>query len=99
MSEPIDTAKDLLMVVGSTPPVVLRLPSMVNLPLLASMGGHMHLPLRADPATGKEIGKLPDMGVEETKEAIRHADVAFKSWTKKTGKASCLGSLCRHILT
>jgi acyl-CoA reductase-like NAD-dependent aldehyde dehydrogenase len=41
----------------------------------------------SDPATGKEIGKVPDMGVEETREAIKHADVAFKSWTKTTAKA------------
>ncbi|KAG2177052.1 hypothetical protein INT43_007708 [Umbelopsis isabellina] len=39
-----------------------------------------------DPATGKEIGKVPDMNVEETKEAISIASTAFKSWSSKTGK-------------
>ncbi|KAI8643006.1 Aldehyde/histidinol dehydrogenase [Parasitella parasitica] len=39
-----------------------------------------------DPATDKEIGKLPDMGSKETKEAIQFASDAFRSWSKTTGK-------------
>ncbi|CEP19758.1 hypothetical protein [Parasitella parasitica] len=39
-----------------------------------------------DPATDKEIGKLPDMGSKETKEAIQVASDAFKTWSKTTGK-------------
>ena len=39
-----------------------------------------------DPATGEEIGKVPDMGVEETKEAINIASAAFKVWSNKTAK-------------
>lgn len=39
-----------------------------------------------DPATDKEIGKLPDMGAKETREAIEVAAEAFKSWSTTTGK-------------
>jgi acyl-CoA reductase-like NAD-dependent aldehyde dehydrogenase len=55
--------------------------------------------VREDPATGKEIGNVPEMGVEETKEAIKHADAAFKSWTKTTGKASSAGLSVDKLLT
>ena len=40
----------------------------------------------SDPASEKEIGKLPDMGAKETKEAIEVASDAFKTWSKTTGK-------------
>jgi aspartate-semialdehyde dehydrogenase len=33
-----------------------------------------------DPATGEIIGRVPDMGVAETREAIAAADAAFKPW-------------------
>ncbi|KAG0767448.1 hypothetical protein G6F57_004532 [Rhizopus arrhizus] len=39
-----------------------------------------------DPATDKEIGQLPDLGAQETKEAIQVAAEAFKSWSTTTGK-------------
>ncbi|KAI8982219.1 Aldehyde/histidinol dehydrogenase [Mycotypha africana] len=39
-----------------------------------------------DPATDKEIGQLPDMGTQETKEAIQAASDAFKTWSKTSGK-------------
>ncbi|CDH54930.1 succinate-semialdehyde dehydrogenase [Lichtheimia corymbifera JMRC:FSU:9682] len=39
-----------------------------------------------DPATGKEIGKLPEMGGEDTTKAIQAASEAFKSWSQTTGK-------------
>lgn len=37
-----------------------------------------------DPATLKVLGTIPDMGIEETRAAIAAAEVAFKSWKKKT---------------
>lgn len=37
-----------------------------------------------DPATLKVLGTVPDMGIEETRAAIAAAEVAFKSWKKKT---------------
>ncbi|KAI9314130.1 Aldehyde/histidinol dehydrogenase [Dichotomocladium elegans] len=39
-----------------------------------------------DPATDKEIGKLPEMGADETKKAINAAAEAFKTWSQTTGK-------------
>ncbi|KAI8143384.1 Aldehyde/histidinol dehydrogenase [Fennellomyces sp. T-0311] len=39
-----------------------------------------------DPATGKEIGKLPEMGAQDTKVAINAASDAFKTWSQTTGK-------------
>lgn len=39
-----------------------------------------------DPASEKEIGKLPDMGAKETKEAIEVASKAFESWSQTSGK-------------
>ncbi|SEQ47854.1 succinate-semialdehyde dehydrogenase / glutarate-semialdehyde dehydrogenase [Amphritea atlantica] len=39
-----------------------------------------------NPATGEQIATVPDLGVEETEAAIAAADVAFKSWKKKTAK-------------
>lgn len=39
-----------------------------------------------DPATGKEIGKLPEMDANDTKRAIQVASDAFKTWSTTTGK-------------
>ena len=39
-----------------------------------------------DPSTGELIVKLPDMGISETKDAIKAAHEAQKSWAVKTGK-------------
>ena len=41
---------------------------------------------RADPATEEELGTVPEMGLEETKEAIDAAANAFKTWSKTTAK-------------
>lgn len=46
----------------------------------------MCLSVILDPATGKEIGKLPEMGGEDTTKAIQAASEAFKSWSQTTGK-------------
>lgn len=40
----------------------------------------------ADPATGKKIGTVPLMGVDETKRAIDAAHAAGKGWRQKTAK-------------
>ena len=42
--------------------------------------------VRIDPATTEELGTVPEMGLEETKEAIEAASKAFKTWSKTTGK-------------
>ena len=39
-----------------------------------------------NPASGECIANLPDMGVQETKEAIDVAERAQKDWASKTGK-------------
>lgn len=39
-----------------------------------------------NPATDEELGSVPEMGIEETKEAINAAAEAFKSWGKTTAK-------------
>ncbi|KAF9498768.1 succinic semialdehyde dehydrogenase [Pleurotus eryngii] len=39
-----------------------------------------------NPATNEEIGTIPEMGLEETKEAIGAASVAFQTWGKTTAK-------------
>ena len=39
-----------------------------------------------DPSTGELIVKLPDMGISETKDAIKAAHKAQKIWAAKTGK-------------
>ncbi|KAG6334096.1 hypothetical protein ID866_4988 [Astraeus odoratus] len=40
----------------------------------------------ANPATGEELGTVPEMGLSETKAAITAADKAFKTWGKTTAK-------------
>lgn len=39
-----------------------------------------------NPATGKSIGAVPNMGVEETRRAIEAANAAFAGWRVKTSK-------------
>lgn len=39
-----------------------------------------------DPASDTEIGKLPEMDESDTKEAIKHAQTAFDSFKKTTGR-------------
>ncbi|KAF9534622.1 succinate-semialdehyde dehydrogenase [Crepidotus variabilis] len=39
-----------------------------------------------NPATNEELGSVPEMGLEETKEAIEAASKAFPSWSKTTAK-------------
>ena len=36
-----------------------------------------------DPATGEEIGTVPEMGVADVDTAVGHAATAFKSWSKQ----------------
>ena len=43
-----------------------------------------------DPATLEELATVPDMGLEETKEAIDAAARAFPSWSATTPKVSVL---------
>ena len=42
----------------------------------------------SDPATENKIGALPEMNVEDTKEAINVAKKAFKEWANLTAKVS-----------
>ncbi|TBU58607.1 succinic semialdehyde dehydrogenase [Dichomitus squalens] len=39
-----------------------------------------------NPATAKELGTVPELGLEETKQAISAASKAFKTWSKTTAK-------------
>ncbi|KAI0307131.1 Aldehyde/histidinol dehydrogenase [Multifurca ochricompacta] len=39
-----------------------------------------------NPATGEKLGTVPEMGLEETKEAINAAGRAFTTWSKTTAK-------------
>ena len=39
-----------------------------------------------DPATGEEIGSVPEMGVEDVDTAVKHAHEAFKKWSKQTAQ-------------
>jgi len=39
-----------------------------------------------NPATGMQLGTVPDMGAEETRRAIAAADAALPAWRAKTGK-------------
>ena len=50
-----------------------------------------------DPATDEELGTIPEMGVDETKEAIEAAKKAFPAWSRTTAKVSSL-SLSRQGL-
>jgi len=39
-----------------------------------------------DPATGQEIGKVPNFGASETVQAVEAAERAFPAWAKRTAK-------------
>jgi len=39
-----------------------------------------------NPATGAQLGTVPDMGAAETKQAIAAAEAALPAWRAKTGK-------------
>src|SRR6185437_8840537 len=39
-----------------------------------------------NPATGEQLGTVPDMGVAETRRAIEAAKKAFPAWAAKTAK-------------
>ena len=39
-----------------------------------------------NPATGAQLGTVPDCGAGETARAIAAADAAFPAWAKKTAK-------------
>ena len=40
----------------------------------------------ANPATGRKIGTVPDLGLTETREAIEAAATAFQPWARRTAK-------------
>jgi succinate-semialdehyde dehydrogenase/glutarate-semialdehyde dehydrogenase len=40
----------------------------------------------SDPATGEEIGRVPDMGAAETERAIAAAETAFRTWRRTSAK-------------
>lgn len=40
----------------------------------------------ADPSTMSSLATVPDMGLEETKDAIAAASKAFETWGKTTAK-------------
>jgi succinate-semialdehyde dehydrogenase/glutarate-semialdehyde dehydrogenase len=46
-----------------------------------------------DPANGNELGTIPELGLDETKEAIQAAGEAFKTWGKTLAKVC---RLCFH---
>ncbi len=43
---------------------------------------------QSDPANGQELGKVPEMGVTETKRAIEAASQAFRIWSLTSPKVS-----------
>jgi len=49
-----------------------------------------------NPATGEVVGTVPQMGAAETRRAIAAADVAWRGWRAKTGKAA---SCCANGMT
>ena len=56
-------------------------------------------PFTADPATNEELGTVPEMGLEETKEAIEAAHKAFPAWSRTTAKVCEHASFCpTHML-
>ena len=42
----------------------------------------------SDPATKEELGTVPEMGIKETKDAIKAAGEAFVTWSKTTAKVT-----------
>ncbi len=53
-----------------------------------------------NPATGRVLGRVPDMGADETRQAIEAAHNAFPAWAKKTAKerAQLLGRLYQLMM-
>ena len=52
-----------------------------------------------DPATGEELGTIPEMGIEETKEAIDAAAGSFATWSKTTAKVMVRHFAMYRLLT
>lgn len=52
-----------------------------------------------DPATGEELGTVPEMGIEETKEAIDAAVRSFATWSKTTAKVMVRHFAMYRLLT
>lgn len=48
--------------------------------------GYTTLIVCVDPATAEELGTVPELGLEETKQAIDAASTAFKTWSKTAAK-------------
>lgn len=48
-----------------------------------------------DPATNEELGSVPEMGLEETQEAIAAAAKAFPEWSRTTAK---VGLICGRVV-
>lgn len=65
-------------------PSLLKQQAYVNGQWIDALNGETNPVL--NPATGEQIATVPDLGVEETEAAIAAANVAFKSWKKKTAK-------------
>ncbi len=65
-------------------PSLLKQQAYVNGQWIDALNGAINAVL--NPATGEQIATVPDLGAEETEAAIAAADVAFKSWKKKTAK-------------
>lgn len=65
-------------------PSLLKQQAYVNGQWIDALNGETNPVL--NPATGEQIATVPDLGAEETQAAIAAADVAFKSWKKKTAK-------------
>ncbi|UTW04259.1 NAD-dependent succinate-semialdehyde dehydrogenase [Amphritea atlantica] len=65
-------------------PSLLKQQAYVNGQWIDALNGETNPVL--NPATGEQIATVPDLGAEETEAAIAAADVAFKSWKKKTAK-------------
>jgi len=76
---------------SSTNPFGLKDPSLIKTQGLingqwidAKSGGKI---LVTNPATTEELGSVPEMGLEETKQAINAAGEAFKTWSTTTAKS------------
>ncbi|WP_363317808.1 NAD-dependent succinate-semialdehyde dehydrogenase [uncultured Amphritea sp.] len=65
-------------------PSLLKQQAYVNGQWIDALNGETNVVL--NPATGEQIATVPDLGAEETEAAIVAADIAFKSWKKKTAK-------------
>lgn len=65
-------------------PSLLKQQAYVNGQWIDALNGETNPVL--NPATGEQIATVPDLGAEETEAAIAAANVAFKSWKKKTAK-------------